>query len=90
MNYVTVSELKHSKTLWERLSAEKELILTRDGKPGALLLEVNPENVEQTLSAIRRSLFSETVTNVRRKGLEKPISPETIEREIQAVRKQRQ
>jgi hypothetical protein len=68
MDYMAVSELKRSKSLWSRLSASKELVLTRDGKPGALMVEISPENLEQVVSVVRRALFSEAVSQARRRA----------------------
>ncbi len=83
---MAVSELKRSRNLWSRLSASKEVVLTRDGKPGALMVEVSAENLEQVVAALRRALFSQAVSNVRaRAELDAPTA-EDIEREIQAAR----
>jgi antitoxin (DNA-binding transcriptional repressor) of toxin-antitoxin stability system len=84
MNYIGVSELKKSKTMWEMLARDKELVLTRDGKPAAVILPITPEGLESTLKAIRRARFSETVSAIRGRG--KPINPEEIEKEISLSR----
>ena len=86
MDYLAVSELKRSKSLWSRLSASKEIVLTRDGKPGALMVEISPENVEQVVSAVRRALFSESVSQARRRAEENPNLEGEIANEIQAAR----
>ena len=62
MNYIGVSDLKRSREMWEMLAREKELVLTRDGKPGALIVEITPEGLESAVAAIRRALFSEAVS----------------------------
>jgi antitoxin (DNA-binding transcriptional repressor) of toxin-antitoxin stability system len=87
MNYIGVSELKNSKSMWEMLQRDKELILTKDGKPGALILPVTPEGVEGTLRAVRRALFSETVSAIRSRGV--GYSSSDIDQEISAVRRDR-
>ena len=87
MNYIGVSELKKSKSMWEMLERDKELILTRDGKPGALILPVTPEGVERTLRAVRRALFSETISGIRSRGGD--CTSTEIDREIMAVRQDR-
>ena len=84
MNYIGVAELKKSKFMWEMLEKEKELVLTKDGKPGALILPVTPEGLEGTLKAVRRALFSQTVSSIRSRGLS--ATSEEIDREISAVR----
>ena len=83
---MAVSELKHSKNLWSRLSASKELVLTRDGKPGALMVEVSPENLEQVVSVVRRALFSEAVSQARRRAEGNPDLDKEIAKEIEAAR----
>jgi len=89
MNYIGVSDLKRSREMWEMLSREKELVLTRDGKPGALIVQITPEGLENAVAAVRRALFSEAVSSVRRRAAEKPPSPGEIKSEIQASRRAR-
>lgn len=89
MTYIGVSDLKRSRQMWEMLSREKELVLTRDGKPGALIVEITPEGLENAVAAVRRALFSEAVSSVRRRAEKNPPSPEEIELEIQASRRKR-
>ena len=43
MNYIGVSELKQTKRMWKMLDSEGELVLTKEGKPGAVILAVTPE-----------------------------------------------
>jgi len=89
MNYIGVGELKKSREMWEMLSREKEIVLTRDGKPGALIIEITPEGLEGAVAAVRRALFSEAVSNARRKAAANPPTLEEIEDEIRAVRRKR-
>ncbi len=86
MDYMAVSELKRSKDLWRRLSSAKEVVLTRDGKPGALMVGVSPDNLEEVVAAVRRALFSLAVSNARARAEVQPASDTEIEREIQASR----
>ena len=65
MTYLGVADLKQSKKLWETLAEEKEIILTRDGRPAALILEIHPEGLEATVAAVRRALFSDAVASAR-------------------------
>lgn len=83
---MAVSELKRSKSLWSRLSASKELVLTRDGKPGALMVEISPENLEQVVSIVRRALFSEAISQARRRAEVNSDLEAEIANEIEAAR----
>jgi len=89
MNYIGVSDLKKSKNVWAMLAREKELVLTRDGKPTALIVEITPEGLEASVAAIRRALFSDAVSAARRRAADEPPSAGDIEREIQASRQAR-
>lgn len=86
MEYMAVSELKRSKNLWNRLSASREVVLTREGKPGALMVGVSPDNLDDVVAAVRRALFSQAVSNVRARAEAHPVSDADIEREINDAR----
>lgn len=87
MNYIGVSELKQTKRMWEMLDSEGELVLTKEGKPGALILTVTPETLESTVRSIRRARFSDAVARMRSQV---PVLSEAeIEQEIAAYRASR-
>jgi antitoxin (DNA-binding transcriptional repressor) of toxin-antitoxin stability system len=86
MNYLAVKDLKKTKELWKSLEREKELIITRDGMPRALLVSISPEMVEEVLTEVRKALFSASVGRIRRKSREQPLGPDTIEKEIEKNR----
>lgn len=90
MTYIGVGELKQSKRVWKMLAQEKELVVTRDGRPGALLVEVAAENVEESLKAIRRAMFSVAVSAGRRRaGAARANVAAEVAREISASRRAR-
>ena len=60
MNYTGVSELKQTKRMWKMLDSEGELVLTKEGKPGAVILAVTPETLESTVRSIRRALAAQS------------------------------
>ena len=68
MNYIAVKDLKNSRSLREKLEKERELILTKDGKPFGLLIGIEGSDVEEALKAIRRAMFSKAVAGARRDG----------------------
>jgi len=56
MKFVTVSDFRTSKSnIWRKLPSERELIVTDNGKPIALLTPLNDETLEDTISAFRRA-----------------------------------
>jgi antitoxin (DNA-binding transcriptional repressor) of toxin-antitoxin stability system len=89
MNYLAVKDLKKTRSLRERLAKERELILTKDGQPFALLIGIPPENVEGSLAEIRRAMFSAAVMEARKKAVPSPPDPGVIEDEIIKSRRDR-
>lgn len=93
MDFVTVRELRaESAKVWEKHEAGEEVIVTRNGKPFAVLLHTEPERLEGTLRAIRAARFSEALQEMHRiareKGLDK-MTMEEIDAEIAQARKER-
>ena len=90
MDYLAVKDLKKTRNLWEKLASERKLVITRNGKPSALMISVSPETVEESLREIRRALFSTAVNRVRKRAETKGIpDDEAIVAEIDQSRKER-
>jgi len=70
MHYLAAKDLKKTWELWQKLADERELVITRDGKPSALMISVSPETVEDSLREVRRALFSAALSRVRRRAEE--------------------
>jgi len=93
MRFVSVRDLRgRSAEVWRDLPHEREMVITSNGRPIAILAAVNETNLEQSLSAIRQALAVETVARVQRRstirGTDK-IAVEEIDEEIKAVRRNR-
>jgi antitoxin (DNA-binding transcriptional repressor) of toxin-antitoxin stability system len=91
VNLIAIKDLKQPRRLKERLQAEKELLLTCDGRPVAVLVNVdNAEDPESILQSIRdsrsRLALSRIRETARRTGVSR-FTPEQIDREIAAARK---
>ncbi|MDA3940440.1 MAG: hypothetical protein PF693_14215 [Spirochaetia bacterium] len=89
MNYLAVKDLKKTRELWNNLEIEKELIITRDGKPSAIMVSITPEIVEESLIEIRKALFSISLSRTRKKGSLNPITYKEIEAITSESRKSR-
>ena len=90
MKFLSVRDLKtKSSQVWKELEGQKEMIVTSNGRPIALLSSVNENNLEQVLTAFRRARATNAVASIQyestQKGTEK-ISLEEINAEIEAVR----
>lgn len=74
------------------LSAERELIVTSNGKPIAILSAISEESLEQALKAIRTARAIGAVETMQRQSVRAGtdrMTTEEIEAEIDAVRKKR-
>lgn len=94
MDYLTVRELRaESGKVWDRVAAGEEFVITRNGKPFALLLHAEPAEVETTLRAYRAArlgmVLDRVQTHAEAQGLNK-LTGRDIEAEIAAVRVERQ
>jgi len=84
MDYVTVRELREkSGAIWNRVETGEEMIVTRNGKPFALLIPAEPAQVDDTLKLLRLRAFQrawgELAGQAQASGL-----PEMTDEEIQA------
>jgi antitoxin (DNA-binding transcriptional repressor) of toxin-antitoxin stability system len=89
MDFMPVVELKKTRDLWDRLDSSREIVITRDGRPMAILVGIQPEELENVHAEIRRSLFSATVTRIREQALDLPDPAQAIDAAINASRTER-
>jgi len=91
MKFVTVRDLRlKAAQVWKQLQKEKELVITSNGKPIALLSGVNEDNLETSISALRRSRAVLAVNSIQNQSVKKgkdKISEREIDKEIQVVRR---
>jgi len=89
MSFLQVKDLKKSRELWRRLARDRELVITRDGQPCAIMIGIDPEELEAALPEIRRALFSTAVGRVRDRSANRPGAEANIGQAIRASRKSR-
>ena len=93
MKFLSVRDLKtKSSQVWKELAGQKEMIVTSNGRPIALLSSVDENNLEQVLTAFRRARATNAVASIQyestQKGTDK-ISMDEINSEIEVVRSKR-
>ncbi len=93
MEFVTISDLrlKPSK-VWDKLRQQRELILTSNGRPVAVIAGVGEDDVEETLAALRRARAQAAVSRLRRAAAERgadKLSAAEIESELAQARQKR-
>ena len=93
MRFVSVRELRsRSAAVWKALSNERDLVVTSNGKPIALLSATSEATLEESLAALRRARSQAAVTAMQQASLETGadrMSPEEIDAEIEAARSER-
>ncbi len=93
MKFLSVRDLKSkSAEVWKDLPEQKDMVVTSNGRPVAILSSINENNLEEVLSAFRRARAMQAVTSVQydsvRAGTDQ-ITAAEIDDEIKAVRSKR-
>ena len=91
MKFISVRELRlRPGDVWKIAIKEKDLILTSNGRPIAILTGVDEETFEEELEVIQRARALKALDTIHqesvRKGTHK-ITEKEIQEEIDAVRK---
>ena len=56
MNFYSVRDLRTTqKAIWETLEKDGEVVITNNGKPFALLVDIGDGNLEDTVKAVRQA-----------------------------------
>lgn len=91
MRFIGVRELRaRTADIWTDLEKEKELVITSNGKPVALLTAVREENFERALKVLGRARAMEALDVMHRtaaqKGLDR-LSSEEVATEVHQARR---
>lgn len=91
MRFVSVRDLRgKSAQVWKRLAQLKEMVITSNGKPIAIISSTSEDTLEESLSVIRRARAMGAVEDMQIKSMsagKNRISLDEINAEIQAQRK---
>ena len=89
MNFYTVRDLRTTpKSIWDNLSADGEVVITNNGKPTALLIDIADGSFEETVKAVRQAKAAIAFNAMRTRAAESGfMTDEEIEAEIAAARK---
>jgi prevent-host-death family protein len=93
MKFVSVREFRIKPgDIWKQLKVDKDIIITSNGKPIAILNSIEQDDLENSLITLRRARALLAMENIQKeaisKGLDK-ISEEEIEEEIKVMRQER-
>ena len=91
MKFISVRDLRLKPgKVWQMAKEEKDLVLTVNGRPVAILTGVDEDSFETELEAIRRARALQALHSLQLDSLSKGthrITADKIEEEIGAVRK---
>lgn len=93
MKFLSVRELRgNSAKVWRELPQEREMVVTNNGRPVAVLTAVDERSVEESLMAWRRVRAMQAVADIQRDSVERgtdALSMDVIDAEIKQVRQAR-
>ena len=93
MKFLSVRDLRgKSAQIWKDLPEEREMVITSNGRPIAILATISESNLEESLAAFRQARAVEAVASLQRRSADQGtngITMDEIDAEIQAVRKKR-
>ena len=93
MKFVSVRDLRSkSAEIWKGMAVEKDMVVTSNGRPIAILSKVSEDTLEESLALIRRARAIQAVEAMQagstKAGTDRTTLKE-INAEIKAVRKNR-
>ena len=93
MKFISVRDLRgRSAEVWSELPEEREMVITSNGKPVAILSATSEDSVEESLAAIRRARGMAAVEAMQSRALKTGADRTTLDEikaEIAAVRRER-
>jgi prevent-host-death family protein len=93
MEFVSIRDLRLRPTeVWDKLRQQREIVLTSNGRPVAVIAGVREDDVEETVAALRQARAQAAVSRLRRAATEQGtarLSEADIEAEIAQARQQR-
>ena len=93
MKFISVRDFRNSSAkIWKKLPQEREMVITNNGKPVALLTPLSDKTLESTLSALRKAKAIEALRLIQKQsalnGTNK-LSLKEINAEIKKHRRQK-
>ncbi len=94
MKFISVRDLRsRTSAIRKELATERDMVVTANGRPFALLSSVRPDSVEESLRAIRKARALEALrlmqADAKARGLDK-MTMDDIDALIAKVRRERE
>jgi antitoxin (DNA-binding transcriptional repressor) of toxin-antitoxin stability system len=93
MEYVSIRDLRTTPShVWQILSTEGEAVVTNNGRPQALMIQVDAQTLEDTLAAVRQAHAQRSLARLQADSVAAGLDAMTmdeIDAEIAAARAER-
>ena len=93
MEYVSIRDLRTTPSqVWQTLSTEGEVVVTNNGRPRALMIQVDAQTLEDTLAAVRQANAQRALARLQADSVAAGLDAMTmdeIDTEIAAARAER-
>ena len=93
MRFISVRDLRTTPAqIWKNLPEEKEMVITNNGRPIALLTPISDENFEDTIKSIRKARAINALKKLQYDSVKlgkNTITENEIQEEITKYRKER-
>lgn len=81
MDFISIREFRTQPgRVWEKLARAHQLVVTRNGKPFAILTETSPQELEEDLQELRRARFGRALAGLRGEAEEKGLDKLSLNR----------
>jgi len=91
MDFISIREFRTQPgKVWERLAKDHQLIVTRNGKPFAILTETSPAGLEADLQDLRRARFGQALTAIRSEAKKKDLNKLSLDQVNDIIYKARE
>jgi antitoxin (DNA-binding transcriptional repressor) of toxin-antitoxin stability system len=93
MEYISIRDLRTTPSqVWQTLSAEGEVVVTNNGRPQALMIQVDAQTLGDTLAAVRQANAQRSLVRLQADSIAAGLDAMTmdeIDAEIAAARTER-
>ncbi len=92
MEYLSVRDLRTSKEVWQRLKQDGEMVVTNNGKPIAVMLNIDGQDLDERLKAIRRAEAFELMREIQLQSVRNrtdSLTMDEIDEEIRLYREEK-
>lgn len=90
MDFISIREFRTQPgKVWEKLAKDHQLVVTRNGKPFAILTETSPDGLEMDLQDLRRARFGQALVKIRSKARKKGLDKLSLDQINDIIRNAR-